>query len=65
MPNYPYYQVRKEAGVEPAYVELEIRPGGTDLDPQDVIDAVKSALQAASGSGEITATRLDVTTTEL
>lgn len=65
MPNFPYYEVRKEAGVEPAFVQVEIQVGGTDLDPQAVIDAVKEVLQAASGSGEVTAARYDVTSSDL
>jgi hypothetical protein len=65
MPNFPYYEVRKDAGVEPAFVQLEIQAGGTDLDPKAVIDAVKDVLQAASGSGEVTAARYDVTGSDI
>lgn len=64
MPTYPYYTVRT-GGVVPAVVQLEMEAGDTDLDAQDVVDAVRTVLQALPGSPTVTATRYDITSSDL
>lgn len=67
MANYPNTQITGIDANEEGrvYVIVEVQPDGLNVDEGDLIDAIKSALLGQTGVASATATRYEITGTQL
>lgn len=65
--SYPYTHITGSDAAEEGrvYVNLEVQPDGVDVDEMALIQAVKEFLLAQAGVASVTATHLEVTSTNV